>query len=405
MRASRSLASAAAAVAALALAGPAGAAFPGANGEIAFTSTQDGQTRHIFVFGQGALTDLTGATSTASESQPEFSPDGRQIVYTRGDPGHLPNNEIFVMWADGSHRTWLTNTPQGNSDPTWSPDGRQVAFVSLRSGQVPDIYVMRSDGSDVRQITHDTASESQLAWSPRGDRIAFVRVPPGGGDRDIWSIAPDGSGATDLTNDPTNNDVDPAWAPDGSRIVYTGPGRRGESVGADLWVMNADGSGQVPLHHETNGYSDAGWPAWSPDGSTIAFGANNGSGYFHLWSVPASGGENTELVTNKISGGNPLDWETDWQPLGVRARQARTTITRVRPGRRQAVVSFTAAGTAPRYACSLTPAGRKARFHACRSPQAYKGLHPGRYVFAVRALEPGAAAGPTARRTVQVPGT
>src|SRR5581483_7567737 len=124
-----------------------------------------------------------------------------------------------------------------------------------------------------------------LAWSPKGDRIAFVREPAGGGDREIYSIGIRGAGLTDLTHDQANDDVQPAWSPDGTKIVYSGPHHPKGSVGADLWVMTANGLVQMPLEHETNGYSDGSYPAWSPDGSTIAFFANNGTGHPGVWTV------------------------------------------------------------------------------------------------------------------------
>lgn len=371
-------------------AAPAPAAYPGANGAIAFTSNQDGGARHLFITTAGGLTDLTGATSPATETQPQFSPDGRQIAFTRSDPGHLPNAEIFVIWADGTHRSALTATAAGNGDPTWSPDGREIAFVSTRVGQVPNIFVMRSDGTDVRQITHDDATKSELAWSPRGDRIAFVGEPARGGDRDIYSVATDGSDLRDLTNDPTAPDVDPAFSPDGSQIVYTGPGHPHGSVGADLWVMGQDGSGRHELDHESNGYSDAAFPAWSPDGATIVFSANNGTGYQHLWTVPAGGGQNTELVRNAIPGGNPLDWEADWQPAPTAAGPASTRITsaKITVRKRRATFRFTATGSAPRYECALQRGRGKVRFSGCRSPESYAHLARGRYTFEVRGVLP-----------------
>ncbi|MGH2931139.1 MAG: TolB family protein, partial [Solirubrobacteraceae bacterium] len=161
------------AIAAVAAA-PASAAYPGHNGALAFTSTQDGGARHIFLPTTAGLRDLTGASSPADETQPRFSPDGREILFTRQAPG-LHNSEIFVMSANGAGRTQLTNTAQPNSDATWSPDGTRIAFVSGRAHGEADIFVMNSDGTDVTEITHDAAAKSELAWSPQGNRIAFVR--------------------------------------------------------------------------------------------------------------------------------------------------------------------------------------------------------------------------------------
>jgi Tol biopolymer transport system component len=386
---------------ALGIATGAQAAYPGANGTLAFTSTQDGGARHIFT-GTSAITDLTGASSAAVETQPEFSPDGRALVFTGSGQG-LPNSEIFVMSATGAGRTQLTKTPQGNGDPAWSPDGTQIAFVSERAAGVAQIFVMRTDGTAVRQVTHDATGKSELAWSPAGDRIVFVGTPAGGGDRDIWSIHPDGSGLTDLTNDPAAYDVDPAFSPDGARIVYSGPLHPGrESVGGDLWVMSADGTNQQPLHHESNGYSDGGFPAWSPDGSAIAFAANNGTGYFHIWSVPAGGGENTELVANKLAGGNPVDQDVDWQPLpGAVAPKAKVGKAKVDRRHARVRITFAATGPATAYRCTLQGGGHTRR-SACHSPVAYKHLKRGRYTFSVTPSAPGESYKASAKRRFSV---
>jgi Tol biopolymer transport system component len=386
--------------AALALPGAAPAAYPGTNGQIAFTSTQDGGARHIFVTTPAGITDVTGASSSATETEPRFSPDGREIVFTRLAAGQ-PNGEIFVMAPNGTGRTQLTNTPEGNSDPTWSPDGTHIAFVSERDAQVPNIFIMRADGTEVRQITHDSTGKGELAWSPKGDRIAFVRTPAGGGDRDIYSINTDGSRLADLSNDPTSFDLEPAWSPDGTRIAYSGALHKGESVGMDLWIMNADGSGQHELFHENNKYSDGAYPAWSPDGTTIAFSANNGSGYYHVWSVPASGGQNTELITNKVPGGNPVDQEVDWAPAPTNA-VLRTKLGAVRITRHAASFSFEATGPSTGYRCELRQARRKARFKPCTSPQIYKRLKHGTYTFSVIASSPGESYRAPARRTFRI---
>lgn len=306
------LATALAAAAALAIAAaPASAAYPGANGNLLFTSTQDG-ARHIFVKTMTGIRDLTGVNSAAAETQPEFSPNGKRIVFTRLTSG-LPNTEIFVMSAGGRNRTALTHTATGNGDATWSPDGRHIAFVSDRANVAGEIYVMNADGTHVRRITHNTAAESDLVWSPTGGRIAFVREPAGGGDREIYSIKTDGSGLVNLTHDPSNDDLQPDYSPSGYQIVYSGPFHPSGSVGGDLWIMNANGTNQHPLQHESNGYSDGAFPAWSPNGKTIAFVANNGTGHPGVWKVPATGGQNIQVVDNN-SGGNSLDQEVDWQP-------------------------------------------------------------------------------------------
>jgi hypothetical protein len=151
--------------------------------------------------------------------------------------------------------------------------------------------------------------------------------------------------------------------------------------------MNGDGSGQHELFHESNRYSDGAYPAWSPDGTTIAFVANNGSGYYHVWSVPAGGGQNVELITNKPAGSNPVDEEVDWQ-AAPGSSAPRTRITRVRIGKRAASFAFEGTGPATGYRCQLRQGKHRTGFSPCRSPRTYAGLGPGRYVFSVRAFGP-----------------
>lgn len=301
----------AAALGALSLIGaaPALAAYPGSNGKLAFTSPQDGGGRHIFVTTGGGIKDLTGVNSAAEETQPEFSPDGSKIVFTRFTSS-LGNTQIFVMSANGTNRKALTHTATGNSDPTWSPDGKHIAFVSERAGIPGEIYIMNSDGTQVRRLTHNSAAETDLVWSPTGGRIAFVHEVKGGGDRDIYSIKTDGTGLKNLTQDPNNDEIEPDYSPNGMKIVYNGDFHPTGSVGSDLWVMYANGTNVHPLNHESNGYSDGSYPAWSPNGNMIAFSANNGTGDPGVWKVPAVGGNNFEAVAN-----DQADWDIDWQPL------------------------------------------------------------------------------------------
>src|SRR3989442_1750383 len=102
----------------------AGATVPGANGRIAFTSNRDA------------------------------------------------NHEVYVMNADGSHQTNLTNNAVLDEQPAWSPDGTKIAFRTDRDGN-SEVYVMNADGSHPVNLTKNAANDQDPAWSPDGTKIAF----------------------------------------------------------------------------------------------------------------------------------------------------------------------------------------------------------------------------------------
>jgi len=97
---------------------------------------------------------------TGYDSYPVFSPDSTQIVFTSARDG---NGEIYVMNADGSGQTRLTNNPADACRPVWSPDGTRIAFSSDRDGNW-EIYIMNADGSRVTRLTDNPANDGSPAW-------------------------------------------------------------------------------------------------------------------------------------------------------------------------------------------------------------------------------------------------
>ena len=125
--------------------------------------------------------------------------------------------------------------------PAVSPDGSKIAFLSDRDGF--DVYVMNADGSDRRRVTHFPASDGNAqmpSWSP-DDRTLAVQSSPKNQPGHIWIVdTATGSGKKLAPNAEKYSDEVPAWFPDGKRLAY----QSDRSGRMEIWVMNADGSGQ-----------------------------------------------------------------------------------------------------------------------------------------------------------------
>lgn len=275
------------------------AAFPGVNGKIAFVSNRDGNLE-IYVMNADGSGQTRLTNNPASDFGPAWSPDGTKIAFGREEGG---SNEVFVMNADGSAQTNLTNHPSSDYNATWSPDGTKIAFVSLRDGD-PEIFVMNADGTGQTQLTFNGPNEDP-SWSPDGTKIAYDNQVAG--IREIFVMNPDGTGQTNLTNNGGFNS-DPDWSPDGTKIAYhSGAGFCGPNC--EVFVMNANGSGQTNL---TNNPSSDSHPKWSPDGTRIVFRSNRdevSSGEIYVMNA-ADGTGVTRLTNNPTNGSSP-----DWQPL------------------------------------------------------------------------------------------
>jgi hypothetical protein len=191
------------------------------------------------------------------------------------------------------------NTPVAGTFPSWSPDGARIAFRSTTTG---DIWIMNNDGTNPNRITFSN-SDFEPAWSPDGTKIAFARVS--GGNSQIFTVTPIATDETNLSNNPLVKDRQPAWSLDGTKIAFQRTPNAINAVGK-IWTMNSNGSGQVQI---TLGAGNDERPAYSPDGSNIAFSTNR-DGNYEIYKTPSIGGVATRLTNNPASDRNPT-WATD----------------------------------------------------------------------------------------------
>ena len=202
-----------------------------------------------------------------NHTTPAWSSDGKEIVFSNGWT-------TFIMHADGTHPRRLTYSQEPELSPTFSPDGRKIAFASAREGDF-DVYVVDASGPYEIQLTDDLASDINPSISPDGRLLAFASDRDG--DYEIYvmdvaeamaSVPAPGPNDRSLVVPLTQNDAAdgfPAWSPDGTRIAFLSE-RDGLPA---IYVMDADGSDVIRL---TDPSKDEGTLfAWSPDGSQIAF--------------------------------------------------------------------------------------------------------------------------------------
>lgn len=151
--------------------------------------------------------------------EPSWAPNGRRIAFA-WRPRASANFDIHTARADGTGRRRLTTSRANDLHPDWSRNGRQIVFVRQLLDN-HELYVMRADGGRARRMTFTDELEASPVWSPDGRRIAFARRLE---DRqwDIFVMNADGSGERRLTRSPLD-DVQPAWRP--WRLVL-GQGRR-----------------------------------------------------------------------------------------------------------------------------------------------------------------------------------
>lgn len=282
---------------------------------------------------------LIAVTQSGSHQNPAWSPDGSEILFTdwRGGYNAEPADLLIVKLADLSVRTLVTGSANVNlpgSSSTWNPTTHEIVFTSSRDPHdeafvigdtglagsetpitarpdhavfeasfSPDaqtivfeshrvavedngiIFTYRRDGVGGYVPLTDASTDSrQPVWSPAGNKIVFQRRD--GTQWDLWTMNPDGSGQTNLTNTPTVDETDSSFSPDGSRIVYSS--NEGGLAFANIFVIPASGGASTRVTN-FSGYDGA--PGWSPDGMKIAFesspGEADGSAGTTLWVIDA----------------------------------------------------------------------------------------------------------------------
>jgi Tol biopolymer transport system component len=275
------------------------AAWPGREGAVVYRSLErtvggEGwQPAGLSQIGLGVFGTGDQTSADASDRDPQVSPDGRLIVFSRGiepDEKGLPTRSaIFIVQSDGDGLRQLTGPSPASNDiePTFAASGRRILFVRLgdetaRGSNQGDICSVDLNGQGLRRITSGHAADRSPAVSPSGRQLVFSRSGyrlRGGREasaQHIFSARLDGSHLRDLTPklEAEAAASDPDFSPSGRVIAFS----VGAFAGANIFTMRPNGSHLRRLtdrtHRVLHGYG-YGEPAFSPAGGELFAVATN----------------------------------------------------------------------------------------------------------------------------------
>ncbi len=323
--------------------------------KIAYTSSL-GLNKEVFIMNADGTGQLNLSNSANWDDSPAFSPDGTKVAYYR-------YGDIYSVNTDGTGSTQLVSTPGAtNYDPQYSPDGTRIVFTSFRdAGGVPEIYIMNANGTNQTRLTNNASNDWYPVFSPDGTQIAFFSMRNGGNE--IFIMNSDGTGQTQLTTGANhyqywyeNDDNAPVFSPDGNQIIFGGSAagnleiytfRFPDTIGdacdcqtdtfctAVLYCTNnatpdadcpadTDGDGVVDpadncptvanpgqentdalnLINLTNNPSNNSTARFSPDGTKIAF-LSDRDGNSEIYIMNTDGSAQTNLTNNPAGDYNP----------------------------------------------------------------------------------------------------
>ncbi len=319
--------------------------------------------------------NLDDLAKLKSVGDPQVSPDGKWVAYTVGTVDaekDTRDKDIWMVSWDGAQQVRLTATAEtSESRPRWSPDNRYLAFIraageETKAKNTAQVWLLNRSGGEAQQLTSFNGGVSDFVWSPDSKRLALVVSDPNPNDdpekKEGWKrkTAPpivvdrylfkwDGQGylqslhshlslfdveakkAETLTTGRFDEEL-PAWSPDGTSVAFVSnrnddPDRSNDT---NIYVMAAR-AGAEARQLTTFAGSDGGRPSWSPDGRSIAYLQGDETKWEQyeqekLAIVPAAGGTPkvlTEALDRPVTG--DIVWSSDGHSLSFVVEDDRVT--------------------------------------------------------------------------------
>ena len=236
---------------------------------VAFTELSSDRSRIMTMRADGSARTSITADGKYYALVPSISPDGARIAYTSDRDG---NYEVYTIRADGTDEQQITRTdpPVTFVGPKYSPDGTKL-LVAMRAAPTDpnqDLYIINADGTGrPRRLTTGADNAESRAWSPDGTRVVFNNVVNGVGQ--IFVINTNGTGMKQITTNsantpplnigeffpPIRGDVTPAWSPDGQWIAFASD-RTGNF---EINIVRPDGSSLSQVTYTANNELSLGW--------------------------------------------------------------------------------------------------------------------------------------------------
>lgn len=275
-------------------------------GSLVFTVRENGQ-EDLWAISVGESTPLRLTNHPSNDRDPAWSPDGMRVAFSSHRDG---NWELYILEVATGATTRLTYTPGFEGAPTWSPDGAYIAYEGYTpDSQDLDIYIISSDpgraaAEGALRVTYLAGPDIEPAWSPQGRQIAYVSLHSGSQEVYIISLDnPNEQAAINLTNTSDADEDHPVWSPDSTTIAYS------------AMINGIEGVYLKPVQQpeaEPVLVGRGRMPAWAPNGSSLVYTLDYGRRTQILAGAAGPFGAATDAIALPLRAADP-----DWTPTAL----------------------------------------------------------------------------------------